>query len=74
MKRDFALVRASSVFEQVDSLPSAQGQLAVDHRHGKLHLRERRSQVRGHVIGALVIVGVATGILGRELLAGQREA
>src|SRR5687768_3298403 len=59
-----ALVAAAAVLEQVQALPRAQAELPVDDRHPERGLRERRLEVRRHIVEALVVVGVARIALG----------
>jgi hypothetical protein len=68
MQHHLPLVRPAAMLEQIDTLPGAERRLAIDDRDGQLHLRQRRAQMRRHVIGPFVVVCIARGIFGRELL------
>ena len=65
MKRDLPLGRVAAMLEQEDALPGAERQAAVAHRDGKLDLRQSGPQVRGHVVGSLVVMLVRSS-LGRD--------
>src|SRR5579871_1466760 len=61
-------MRAAPMLEQVDALPGAEREPALEHGNDQAHLSERGAQMRGHVIGSLLIVRIALRILRRELL------
>jgi hypothetical protein len=53
MQHDAAPVRPLAMFEQVNALPGSQRQLAFVDWNRQLRLRERRADMRGHVIRTL---------------------
>ncbi len=59
---------ALPVFEDEDSLPLTEIQLAVGHRHVFTGARDSRSQMGWHVIGALGCVSVGGVVFRSELL------
>ena len=58
----------AAMLEQIDALPGPERECARDDGNGQLNARERRPKVGGHVVGPLVVVGVARGILRRDSL------
>jgi hypothetical protein len=55
---DFSAVGVDAVLEEVDALPGAKDEAAVEDGDGELDLREGGLQVGGHVVEALVVVEV----------------
>lgn len=51
MKYELARVRGPPMLEQIDALPSAERELAVHDRNTQMRLRQRGSDMRGHVVG-----------------------
>lgn len=47
---DFAAVGVDAVFEEVDALPGAEGEAAVEDRDGELDGGEGGFEVGGHVV------------------------
>ena len=66
LQGNFALVRAPAMLENVDALPSTQGEPSIDDGNGELHARQRCAQMSGHVVGTLVIVFVSVRVFGSE--------
>ena len=66
MQRDFASVRRTSMFEQINPLPSPQGEPAGDDRNGELYASQRRPDVGRHVVGAFVCVPISPRLLRRD--------
>lgn len=56
MQGHLASVRPESVFPQVDALPCTEREAPVQEWNRKLYSGQRRADVGGHVIGALVAV------------------
>lgn len=55
---EFTTMGCETVFEEVDTLPGAEGELTLTHRNREARLRERRPKMGGHVIGTFERVGV----------------
>ena len=77
MQNHAAPLRHDAVFEQIDALPRSQGHAPAYHGNGKMRLRQRRADVRGHVVGAFervpVTRGVAWFVFGRQALKEIRQ-
>ena len=56
MQHDLAPVRRVAVLEEIDALPGAERQPAGGHRNGERGRRQRRLDVRRHVVGAFAAV------------------
>ena len=63
VQSDAAFVRSTPMFEQINTLPGSERRPAVDHGNRHLDLSERRSQMRGHIVGAFVVVVVEVRVL-----------
>jgi hypothetical protein len=61
-------MRPAAMLEQVNALPGAERRLAVHDRNRQLNLRQRRAQMRRHVVGAFVIVLITSLLFRRQLL------
>ncbi len=66
MECKLAAVGAAAMLEQVQPLPGAERHAAADHRDRELDLRQRGAEMGGHVVGALVVMGVGGGIFRRD--------
>ena len=69
MQSDLAPVGSKAMLPQVDALPLAQREATSGDRDGKMDAGQRRTNVRGHVVGALVAVTkewIAVGYQARE--------
>jgi hypothetical protein len=66
VQRQASLVGLPAVLKKVDALPRSKREFAVHKRDRELHLRERSTDVRRHVVRAFVIVGVGRRILRRD--------
>ena len=64
-------VRAPAMFEKINALPFSEREFALDHGHDQLHLRERGTNVRGHIVSTFVVVVVASRILRRDPFEGS---
>ena len=51
-------VRPAPMLEEVNRLPSSEGQLTADNRNTQLDLSQRRTNMRRHIVRAFIIVGV----------------
>jgi len=58
VKRQCAVMWAAAMLEQVDALPCAERESAVNQRDRELDLSERGAEVRGHVVRAFVVVEI----------------
>ena len=66
MQGDFPPARRPPMFEKINPLPRSQGEPALDYRNRELHARQRRANMGGHVVGALVRVPISRRLLGRQ--------
>ena len=71
VQRDPALAAAGAVLEQENALPAAEIGLALDHRDRQMGLGQGRPDVRRHVVGAFLGVGVVADVL-RHQFAEER--
>src|SRR5260370_8778014 len=53
---------ALAVLKEIDALPGAQGKLPVDDGYRKMHTRQCRAQMGGHVVSALVVMLVSARV------------
>jgi hypothetical protein len=63
VQRNAPFMRPTPVLKQIYTLPGSERHSAVDHGDRQLDLRERRSQVRRHIVGAFVVVIVEARVL-----------
>jgi hypothetical protein len=69
MQHDFAAMSTSPMLDQINALSRSERQAAVDDRNGKVSLRQRRANVRRHVVrafGTMLEQRVAVGHQARE--------
>ena len=64
MQHDLAFVRGAAVLEQIYSLPGSQHQLARGKGNGQVRGRQRRADMRRHVVGAFVSMDVTRATSG----------
>ena len=58
VQRQCAAMRAAAMLEEVDALPCAERESAVDQRDRQLDLRERGAEVGWHVVRAFIVVEI----------------
>jgi hypothetical protein len=56
MQCDLATVGSKAMLPEIDSLPLAEHEASPGERDGKMDAGQRRTNVRGHVVGTLVAV------------------
>jgi hypothetical protein len=71
---DLAAVGVDAVLEEVDALPGAEDQAAVEDGDGELDLGEGGFEVGGHVVEAFVVVNVGTVVGGDVVEVGEDVA
>ncbi len=54
------------MLEQINPLPSSQGEPAVHDRDGEVHVGQRRSDMGGHVVIAFVCMPISPRLLWRD--------
>src|SRR5262245_33417965 len=73
MQNDLAFLWTPAMFEEVDSLPRAEGRLTVQHRNRDLHLRERSAQMRRHVVRPFILMRIPARVFGGQSLEERFE-
>src|SRR5260370_32264688 len=66
MQGDLSPMRRPSMLEQVNALPSPQGELPLHDRNRKLHTGQGRADMGGHVVGTFVGVPISAVVLRRH--------
>lgn len=66
LENDFALMRSAAVFEQVETLPRAEGHMAVNDRNRERCMRQGRADVRRHVVGPFERVPIVFRVFGDQ--------
>ena len=66
VQKHIAAMRRGAVLEEINALPRAERHAPILHRNGKLRGRQRRADVRGHVVGAFDGVPVKPIVLGHH--------
>ena len=66
MQGNLSPMRRTPVLEQVNPLPSSQGELPLYDRNHQLHADEGRADMCRHVVGAFVGVSISAGVLRRQ--------
>jgi len=66
MQGNLSPMRRTPMLEQVNTLPTSQGELPLYDRNRQLHPDEGRADVCGHVVGALVGVPISASVLRRQ--------
>jgi hypothetical protein len=66
MQGNLSPMRRTPMLEQVNPLPSSQGELPLHNRNRQLHTDEGRPDMRGHVVRAFVGVPISAGVLRRQ--------
>ena len=66
VQRNVPPVRVAAVFENVDALPRAEGEISEVDGDRQLCLRERGANMSGHVVGAFGCVSVEGVVFGDE--------
>jgi hypothetical protein len=61
------------MLEQINPLPGAQGELTLHDRNRKLHTGQRRADMGGHVVGALLRVPIPPRLPRREAIEKSLE-
>jgi hypothetical protein len=56
MKHELARMRRAAMFEEINALPGAERGLAVNDGNGKMGLRQRRANMRRHVVRTFGVV------------------
>jgi hypothetical protein len=74
VQHDLAAVGMDAVLEEVDALPGAEDEAAVQDGDGELDLREGGFEVGGHVVEAFVVVNVGTVVGGDVVEVGEDVA
>src|ERR1700722_10473695 len=63
MQGNLSPMRRTPMLEQVNPLPSSQGELPLDDRNRELHASQNRADMGGHVVDAFVGVPISAGVL-----------
>jgi hypothetical protein len=66
MQGNLSPMRRTPMLEQVNTLPSSQGELPLNNRNRQLHTDEGRPDMCRHVVGAFVDVPISAGALRRQ--------
>ena len=66
MQGDLSPMRRPSMLEQVNALPSPQGEFPLHDRNRQLHARQDRADMGGHIVGAFVGVPISAVVLRRQ--------
>jgi hypothetical protein len=66
MQGNLSPMRRTPMLEQVNPLPSPQGELPLDDRNRELHASQNRADMGGHVVDAFVGVPISAGVLRRQ--------
>jgi hypothetical protein len=61
-------MRRSPMLEQVNTLPSPQGKLPLHDRNRKLHARQDRADMGGHIVGAFIPMPILMHVLRRQAI------
>ena len=68
MQRDLSPMRRAPMLEQVNTLPSPQGELPLQNRNCQLHTGQGRADMGGHVVGAFIRMPISPRVLGRQAI------
>src|SRR5271166_3870148 len=71
--RDLAPMRRAPMLEEINPLPRSERETAVDQRDRQVGRRQRRPDVRRHIIGAFIVMGVAMRVLRRDAFEKRLE-
>ena len=66
MQGNLSPMRRTPMLEQVNALPSPQGEFLLHDRNRKLHARQDRADMGGHIVGAFVGVPISAVVLRRQ--------
>ena len=73
MRGDLAPMRRAPVLKQIDALPGSETQPALDQRNRQIDAGQSRADMGRHVVGTLVIVGVARRVFRRDAVEKSLE-
>jgi hypothetical protein len=65
MQGDLSPMRRTPMLEQINALPSPQGELPLHDRNRKLHTGQGRADMGGHVVGAFIPMPILIHVLRR---------
>jgi hypothetical protein len=66
MQGNLSPMRRTPMLEQVNALPSTQGELPMHNRNRELHADQGRPDMRGHVVRPFFGVPISAGVLRRQ--------
>src|SRR5271166_6977721 len=66
-------MRRAPMLEEINPLPRSERETAVDQRDRQVGRRQRRPDVRRHIIGAFIVMGVAMRVLRRDAFEKRLE-
>ena len=73
MQGDLSPMWRPSMLEQVNALPSPQGEFPLHDRNRKLHARQDRADMGGHIVGAFIPLPILIHVLRRQAIEERLE-
>jgi hypothetical protein len=73
MQGNLSPMRRAPMLEEVNPLPSTQGEPPFYDRNRQLHADEGGADMRRHVVGAFVVVPISAGVFRRQAIEKKRS-